>query len=126
MAALVRSTIEAWSRVFRVTREDVGLLLAAYDAQLRAHVHDRLPDSVRVERDGPLTTWQQTWFKSCHRPRLWSPGRADGSERRESVRPRHIAVLVPTNRLAALVDDALERADVPAVINGAGSVFASL
>src|SRR5262249_43136418 len=51
---------------------------------------------------------------------------ADGSEpRREPVRPRHIAVLVPTNRLAALVDDAFERAGVPAVINGAGSVFAT-
>jgi GNAT superfamily N-acetyltransferase len=33
---------------------DVAELLDAYDAQLRAHVHDRLPDSVRVERDGPL------------------------------------------------------------------------
>ena len=32
----------------------VNELLAAYDAQLRGHVHDRLPDSVRVERDGPL------------------------------------------------------------------------
>lgn len=29
-------------------------LLAAYDGQLRGHVHDRLPESVRVERDGPL------------------------------------------------------------------------
>jgi GNAT superfamily N-acetyltransferase len=36
-----------------MTRDDVGLLLRAY-AQLRAHVHDRLPDSVRIERDGPL------------------------------------------------------------------------
>ena len=34
--------------------EDLVALLSAYDAQLRAHVHDRLPDSVRVERDGPL------------------------------------------------------------------------
>jgi hypothetical protein len=34
--------------------EDVSLLLDAYDAQLRAHVHDRLPDSIQVERDGPL------------------------------------------------------------------------
>jgi GNAT superfamily N-acetyltransferase len=33
---------------------EVGELLAAYDAQLRGHVHDRLPDSVQVERDGPL------------------------------------------------------------------------
>jgi GNAT superfamily N-acetyltransferase len=29
-------------------------LLRAYDAQLRAHVHDRVPDSIRVERDGPV------------------------------------------------------------------------
>jgi exodeoxyribonuclease V beta subunit len=49
----------------------------------------------------------------------------EGCERREVVRPRHIAALVPTNRLAALVDGALERAGVPAVINGAGSVFAT-
>jgi GNAT superfamily N-acetyltransferase len=33
---------------------EVGELLAAYDAQLRGHLHDRLPDSLRVERDGPL------------------------------------------------------------------------
>jgi len=32
----------------------VDELLAAYDSQLRGHVHDRLPDSVRVERDGQL------------------------------------------------------------------------
>jgi hypothetical protein len=30
------------------------MLLAAYDDELRAHVHDRLPDSIRMERDGPL------------------------------------------------------------------------
>ncbi len=34
--------------------EDLPALLTAYDAQLRAHVHDRLPDRVHVERDGPL------------------------------------------------------------------------
>jgi exodeoxyribonuclease V beta subunit len=39
------------------------------------------------------------------------------------VRPGHIAVLVRTNRNAARVRDALEAVDVPAVINGAGSVF---
>jgi exodeoxyribonuclease V beta subunit len=56
---------------------------------------------------------------------LVSPA-ANGSElTREPVRPRHIAVLVPTNKLAALVDNALERSGVPAVINGAGSVFAT-
>jgi exodeoxyribonuclease V beta subunit len=40
-----------------------------------------------------------------------------------AVRPGHIAVLVRTNRNAARVRDALEEVDVPAVINGAGSVF---
>ena len=37
-----------------MTRDDVARLREAYDAQLRAHVHDRLPDSIRIERDGPL------------------------------------------------------------------------
>ena len=48
-----------------------------------------------------------------------------GGGDKEPVQPRDIAVLVPTNRLAGLVDQALERAGVPAVINGAGSVFAT-
>ena len=37
--------------------------------------------------------------------------------------PGHVAVLVRTHRKAALVRDALDAVDVPAVINGAGSVF---
>ena len=41
------------------------------------------------------------------------------------VRPGHLAVLVRTNRQAAMVRDALGEAGVPAVINGAGSVFAT-
>ncbi len=48
----------------------------------------------------------------------------DGSVlERERVRPGHVAVLVPTNRGAALIRDALAQAGIPAVINGAGSVF---
>ena len=49
----------------------------------------------------------------------------DGSAGRARVQPGHVAVLVRTNRNAALVRDALDRAGVPAVINGAGSVFAT-
>lgn len=41
----------------------------------------------------------------------------------EPVRPADVAVLVRTNRQAADVRDELERIGVPAVINGAGSVF---
>ncbi len=44
---------------------------------------------------------------------------------REEVRPRDVAVLVRTNANAELVRDALAEAHVPAVINGAGSVFAT-
>ncbi len=41
----------------------------------------------------------------------------------EPVRPGHVAVLVRTHRNASLVRDALDAVGVPAVINGAGSVF---
>jgi GNAT superfamily N-acetyltransferase len=45
----------ASTRVSRVSRDDdTRVLLDAYDAQLRAHVHDRLPDSIQVDWDGPL------------------------------------------------------------------------
>ena len=50
--------------------------------------------------------------------------REDGTtERHEPVRPGHVAVLVRTHRNAAGIRDALEEAGIPAVINGAGSVF---
>lgn len=41
------------------------------------------------------------------------------------VRPGDVAVLVRTNRHAVTVRDALDDAGIPAVINGAGSVFAT-
>ena len=41
------------------------------------------------------------------------------------LRPAHVAVLVRTNRHAVAVRDALDDVGVPAVINGAGSVFAT-
>jgi exodeoxyribonuclease V beta subunit len=43
----------------------------------------------------------------------------------QRVRPGHIAVLVRANRDAAIVRNALDAAGIPAVINGAGSVFAT-
>ena len=43
----------------------------------------------------------------------------------DAVRPGHVAVLVRTHRQAALVRDALDAVEIPAVINGAGSVFGS-
>ena len=50
----------------------------------------------------------------------------DGVEQgRMTVRPGHIAVLVARHRDASLVRDALDTVGVPAVITGAGSVFAT-
>ena len=43
----------------------------------------------------------------------------------ERIRPGHVAVLVRRHREAELVREALAAAGVPAVINGAGSVFAT-
>ena len=43
----------------------------------------------------------------------------------ERLRPGHVAVLVRTNRQALEVRDALDDVGIPAVINGAGSVFAT-
>ena len=37
-----------------MSRHDVAALLAAHDAQLRAHVHEPLPESIGISRDGPL------------------------------------------------------------------------
>jgi GNAT superfamily N-acetyltransferase len=34
--------------------EGIRLLRDAYDSQLRAHVHERLPARIRIEHDGPL------------------------------------------------------------------------
>jgi exodeoxyribonuclease V beta subunit len=45
--------------------------------------------------------------------------------RHEPICPRHIAVLVRTHATAELVRDELDAANVPVVINGAGSVFAT-
>ncbi len=47
------------------------------------------------------------------------------TESLESLRPGHIAVLVRTHTTADLVREQLHGANVPAVINGAGSVFAT-
>lgn len=51
---------------------------------------------------------------------------ADGRElERRPVRPEDLAVLVRWNREAHWVREALEAAEVPVVLNGAGSVFAT-
>ena len=52
------------------------------------------------------------------------PGHPAGTT--QTIRPGHVAVLVQRNRDAAAIQQALEAVGVPAVINGAGSVFETM
>jgi exodeoxyribonuclease V beta subunit len=101
---------------------------------------DDTPLRVRVvQRDG-VVELTKTGYVSAPRARehiaadlaadvarlLGSGARVEGEDGEEEVvAPGHLAVLVRKNVQAAMVRDALEAAGVPAVINGAGSVFAT-
>ena len=99
---------------------------------------DDAPLRVRIVRRGAgLVTLTQTGFAQVDSTRphvardlaadvvrlLSSPAEIMDGDRRVPVRPGHLAILVPTNRQASLVRDALAEVGVSAVINGAGSVF---
>ncbi|HWE15012.1 MAG TPA: UvrD-helicase domain-containing protein, partial [Solirubrobacteraceae bacterium] len=93
-----------------VLREDPAVSLTpsgfAATASARQHIaRDVAADIVRLLDSGA---------------RVACPSATAGGE---AVQPGHLAVLVRTNRQAATIRDALEDARVPAVINGAGSVF---
>jgi exodeoxyribonuclease V beta subunit len=127
-------------------RSDQGLI-DAYDAlfggarlghegivyrQVRATNQERglpgTPLRIRVvHRDEPSLTLTQRGYATSQsaREHVAKDLAADVVELlgSEAVRPGQVAVLVQTNRTAALIRDALEAVDVPAVINGAGSVF---
>ena len=81
---------------------------------------DGRPDAQGYARLEPARAARRLRRRGRHRVAAASGAEIDGEGR---VRPGHIAVLVRTNRNASRVRDALEAVDVPAVINGAGSVF---
>ncbi|MCA1682983.1 MAG: UvrD-helicase domain-containing protein [Actinobacteria bacterium] len=98
-------------RIRVVRREDVALTRAGFasNAAAREHVaRDVAADLVRLLSSGAEIE---------SRSQLGEP------RGRTPVRPGHVAVLVATNRNAALIRAALDDARVPAVISGAGSVF---
>ena len=80
----------------------------------------RGPDPAGLRAARTRTAARRLRRRGRHRVAAASGAEIDGEGR---VRPGHIAVLVRTNRNASRVRDALEAVDVPAVINGAGSVF---
>jgi len=99
---------------FRVVmRESPSISLTqggfARNASAREHIsHDLAADVVSLLESGAL---------------IEQRSEAGATTGREPARPGHLAVLVRTNRHAALIRSGLESAGVPAVINGAGSVF---
>jgi exodeoxyribonuclease V beta subunit len=97
---------------------------APEDAPLRVRIVHRDDPSVRTTAGGyasaPSAREHIAADLAADLVALLSSGaRVDGA----AIAPGHVAVLVRTNRNAAQVRDALDAVDVPAVINGAGSVF---
>jgi exodeoxyribonuclease V beta subunit len=125
-------------------RSDQGLI-DAYDAlfgnarlghegivyrRVRATQQPRAATPLRirvVHRDEPSLTLTQRGYATSQsaREHIATDLAADVVRALDSdaVRPGDVAVLVQTNRTAALIRDALEAVGVPAVINGARSVF---
>jgi exodeoxyribonuclease V beta subunit len=114
--------------------EEPRLLGAPYAAPLRARMLRRADGLVTLTRTGYISADPARRLiaedLASDVVELLSSGatvesrRLDGSEvAREPVRPGHVAVLVRTNRQAAVVVEALSAVAVPAVIGGAGSVF---
>ena len=107
--------VPAPMRFRTVLREDPAISLTqggyARNASAREHIcRDLAADVVALLDSGAV---------------IESRSEAGESLGHEPVRPGHLAVLVRTNRHAAMIRDALDAADVPAVISGAGSVFAT-
>ena len=105
--------VDAPLRVRVVHRDEPSVLVTrhgyASNAPARAHVAQDLAADLVALLDS--------------RARVEVRDDAGEVRRRETVRPGHVAVLVRTHRNASLVRDALDAAGIPAVINGAGSVF---
>ena len=127
--------------VYRPTRaadghEGAGMTGAPVDAAMRVRILHRGDGLVTLTRQGYL---KAAAARACvvadlasDVVRLLSSGAEIPTppvEAAESdtvpVQPRHVAVLVPRNRDAIAVRDALDEAGVPAVVNGAGSVLAT-
>ncbi len=99
---------------FRVVmRDEPGLSLTQYGYARNASAREHIARDLAAD----VVTLLQS---DAQIERRTESGETIGHDR---VRPGHLAVLVRTNRHAAQIRDALGDAGVPAVINGAGSVF---
>ncbi|HEV7864763.1 MAG TPA: 3'-5' exonuclease, partial [Acidimicrobiia bacterium] len=101
----------------RVLHRDDGIVTITPQKQLAQAAHSRALIAGDLADD--LVTLLSSGARVERRHRDGSPA---GDE---EVRPGHVAVLVRTNRQANLVRGALAAVGITAVINGAGSVFAT-
>ena len=113
---LVGAPVAAPLRVRVLHRED-GLVTITPQKQLAQAAHSRALIAQDLADD--LVALLSSGARVERRHRDGSPAGEEG------VRPGHVAVLVRTNRQANLVREALAAVGVTAVINGAGSVFAT-
>ena len=113
---LVGAPVAAPLRLRVLHRED-GLVTITPQKQLAQAAHSRAVIAQDLADD--LVTLLSSGARVERRHRDGSPA---GDE---EVRPGHVAVLVRTNRQANLVREALAAVGITAVINGAGSVFAT-
>src|SRR5205823_6851129 len=113
---LVGAPVAAPLRVRVLHRED-GLVTITPQKQLAQAAHSRALIAQDLADD--LVALLSSGARVERRHRDGSPAGEEG------VRPGHRAVLVRTNRQANLVREALAAVGITAVINGAGSVFAT-
>ena len=100
-------------RVRIVHRDDGGVGLTRQGWASEASAREHIAADLAADVVGLLASGAETVTRN-----------RDGSEiAAEPVRPGHLAVLVARHRDAATVREALDAVGVPAVINGAGSVF---
>ncbi|MGI8803143.1 MAG: UvrD-helicase domain-containing protein [Solirubrobacteraceae bacterium] len=102
-------------RIRVVVRDEPSVALTRYGFAGNVSARDHIARDVAADLVGLLSSGA----------RIESRAEDGSSLGFEDVRPGHVAVLVPTNRNAALIREALDAVGIPAVINGAGSVFAT-
>jgi exodeoxyribonuclease V beta subunit len=107
--------VEAPLRLRVVRRDAPGIKLTAGGYATKPSVREHIARDVASDLAGLLESGARIEVRA-------EDGTTVGHE---AVRPGHVAVLVRTHRTAADVRDALEAVGIPAVINGAGSVFAT-
>ena len=113
---LFGAPVDAAARLRVVHRDEPSITLTRGGYAATPSVRDHIAQDLAADLVGLLSSGAVVEIREG----------GPAATRRERIRPGHVAVLVRTHRNAALVRDALDAAGIPAVINGAGSVFGTV